>query len=84
MTPGRILNRLLGPGLDFGSVQFFVRELTGTLAPSRACSLTVRRASADEVPRLLESSHPARQPATLTERFQRGISASWPKMPPVG
>ena len=72
MIPSRILNRFLGPGLDVGSVQFFARDLNGALRRARPSTLTVRAASVDEIDRLLDCCHPARDPATLKERFGRG------------
>ncbi len=68
----RILRRFLRPVADFGSVHFFARALAAGPPERRDSTLTVRPASADEIVRLLECSHPARRAETLRERFERG------------
>lgn len=69
----RVLQKLMLPLLEFGSIIFFMRKLDENLPEARAAlELKLRLASPSDLCLLLEGSDPSQPVETLRERFRRG------------
>src|SRR5437867_4935315 len=69
----RVLHKLVSPLLKFGSITFFMRDLTEALPePKPSVEVKLRLASPSDLPLLTELDDHARAPEVLRDRLRRG------------